>query len=90
MGTSDSVRPLTSQEYKFARPYFAPRPAGDIPAAGILDNPTYVLTINAEWLPHLLGALSVLDQADAWIGTENEIEQARSEVNALIVAIVGA
>lgn len=88
--TSDFTRSLTSTEYKFVRPYFAPRPAGMIPSAGILDNPTYVLAINAEWLPHLLGALSVLDQSDAWQGTESEIEQARSEVNALITAIVGA
>lgn len=85
--TFDSTRSLADYEQQFVNPNFAPRPQGDIPSAGIQDAPTYTVQINAEWLPHVLGALAVLRQIDAWLGTENEIEDARSQVSALIAAI---
>lgn len=67
-------------------PEFAVRGAHPIPSAGIADSPTYCLEINAGWLPHVLGALSVLDQPDAWQGTESEIEAARDQIRKLMTS----
>lgn len=88
MPTTDFTRSLTTHEQKFFNPCFAPRPAGEVPTSDILDAPKYAIEINADWLPHLIGALSVLDQDDAWLGTESQIAHARSQVNEFIASIV--
>jgi len=71
-----------------AVPLYAPRPRPTvIPDAAWNDEPTYCLTINDEWLSHLLGALEVLDQDDTWLGTDDEREAARAQVNEIMAAL---
>jgi len=77
--SSDLDRPII-------KPQFAVRGAYPIPSADIFDTPTYCFEINAEWLPHILGALDVLDQPDAWEGTEADIEAARDQIRKLMAA----
>ena len=60
----------------------------EIPSQAITDAPNYSMpNINAEWLPHIIGALAMLDQPDAWNGTETEVQAARSEVRRIIALI---
>jgi hypothetical protein len=82
------MRPLTDEQRTQIMHYFPPR-LGDfpIPTAGILDAPYYCLIINVEWIGHLIGVLDALDQLDAWIGTSEQIDNARQEVRKLITAI---
>lgn len=69
------------------RPY-APiiRPV-PIPQADHDDPPLYCLSGNAEWLTRLIGALHVLEQRDAWSGTESEVDSAIQNVKELLAKI---
>lgn len=68
--------------------WFSPRKRPrDAPESGISDAPCYILRINADWLPDVIGALAVLDQQDAWLGDDDAIYRARSEVNKLIAQL---
>lgn len=79
-------RPASDADRALLNRHYAPRTPQNIPSAGIVDSPTYCLEINAEWLPHVLGALKVLDQPDAWKGTETEIEAARDQIRQLMTS----
>lgn len=74
------TRPLTEFDVTLLYPRYAPRPARDVPGVEIDQSPYYCLKINEQWIPHLLGVFSALDQLDAWTGTESEIEDARNEI----------
>lgn len=79
-------RPANDPDRALLNRHYAPRKAQPIPSAGIADSPTYCLEINQDWLPHVLGALGVLDQPDAWTGTEAEIEAARDQIRQLMTS----
>lgn len=81
-------RPATDADTSILNPAFAPRTAQEIPTTAIDDSPTYCFEINEDWLPHILGVLSALDQPDAWLGTESEIEAARDQIRKLMTSDV--
>lgn len=56
----------------------------DVPFASVFDEPLYCMTVNGEWLTHVLGALDVLTAVDTWRGSESDIERARQEVEKLL------
>lgn len=58
-----------------------------IPAASWNEEPTRTLTVNTEWVSHILGALEVLDQDDTWNGTDEERDAARQQVREIIVCL---
>lgn len=71
------------------RRIFAPRQAPRIaPGVGMFDEPAACVRINAQWASHILGALEVLNQDDAWQGDAVEVFRARQEVERLFTAIV--
>lgn len=73
-----------------SRSRYAPRPEPTpIPASNWNDEPTQCLRVNEHWVGHILGALEVLDQADTWIGTDEQIQAARDNVNEIMAAFVG-
>jgi hypothetical protein len=72
-----------------AVPKYAPRPEPTpIPAANWNDEPLYCLEINDEWISHILGVMTALDQQDTWIGTEDEIYAARQNVAEIMLAFM--
>lgn len=80
--------PITDDQDAEQHPYYVPRPEPlPIPEAGVFDAPYMCLRINSSWASHLLGVLEVLDQPDAWIGTDEEIEAARNQVRELIAKL---
>lgn len=78
------TRSLTEFDVTLLHPRYAPRPARDVPGVEIDQAPYYCLKINEQWIPHLLGVFTALDQLDAWLGTESEIDDARNEVRKLM------
>lgn len=71
------------------KPFFAPRPQPTpIPGAAWNAAPLYCLKVNDEWVSHILGVLTALDQPDTWTGTEPEIRDARQQVNEIMVALM--
>lgn len=74
---------------QLAVPEYAPRPKPTIiPTAAWNDMPLFCLAVNDEWVSHILGAMDVLDQADTWIGSEEEIFAARQQVNEIMLALM--
>lgn len=72
-----------------AVPLYAPRPKPTpIPAAAWNDAPLFCLGVNDEWVSHILGVLTALDQPDTWLGTEEEIFAARQQVNQIMAALM--
>lgn len=69
------------------RPYVPIMRPVPIPSADISDEPIYCLAGNAEWLHRLVGALHVLEQPDAWIGTDSERFGAIQNVKELLARI---
>lgn len=70
-------------------PRYAPRLKPTIiPGAAWNDAPLFCLKLNDEWVSHVLGALTVLDQHDTWIGTPEEIFAARQQVNEIMAAFM--
>ena len=72
-------------------PYdFRWRAAGAIPVTGIHERPyLYCITVEANWLKDVLGAIDRLDEWDAWSGSETEIEYARNQIAILQSTIKG-
>lgn len=69
-------------------PYFAPRRTPmPVPGAGIFDSPSVTVSLNVEWISHIIGILDVLDQPDAWEGDETAIFNARQEILKLQIAL---
>lgn len=74
---------------QLAVPKYAPRPQPTIiPTAAWNDAPLFCLQVNDEWVSHILGVLTALDQPDTWIGTEEEIFAARQQVNEIMLALM--
>lgn len=70
---------------------YVPRPQPtEIPTAAWNDTPLYCLKVNDQWVSHLLGVLTALDQPDTWIGTAEEIDSARQQVNEIMLALMAA
>lgn len=69
------------------RPYVPIMRPVPIPSADISDEPIYCLAGNAEWLHRLVGALHVLEQPDAWAGTDSERFRAIQNVKELLARI---
>jgi hypothetical protein len=55
-----------------------------IPSADICDAPLTCLRLNSEWAGHVAGALDILRYADAWQGTDAEIDSAIENVEKII------
>lgn len=62
--------------------------ATPIPGANWDDAPLFCLKLNDEWVSHVIGVLTALDQPDTWIGTPEEIYAARQQVNEIILALM--
>lgn len=70
-------------------PRYAPRfKSLPIPGARWDDEPLFCLKVNDEWLSHILGVLGAMDQPDTWLGTPEEIYDARQQVNEIMVAFM--
>lgn len=83
--------PLTQIELisTLSVPRYAPRlKATPIPGAAWNDAPLFCLKLNDEWVSHVLGVLTALDQPDTWLGTNEEIYAARQQVNQIMVALM--
>lgn len=84
-------RPYPRWSFDLEERLFAPRKEPlPTPVEGIADSPYVCVQINQKWISHIMGALEVLNVDDAWIGTENEIFNARQEVEKLMFALAGA
>lgn len=83
---SEDYTDITQQ---LAVPKYAPRPKPTIiPTAAWTDMPLFCLAVNDEWVSHILGVLTALDQGDTWLGTEEEIFAARQQVNEIMLALM--
>src|SRR6056297_1117240 len=81
-------RPGVRWDYDLTRRKYAPRQVPlPAPTVGILDDPTECITVNAEWFSHLLGAISALEQPDAWAGDDDERYRALQEIEKLIASV---
>lgn len=69
------------------KPHYAPRNALPIPSVSISSEPSVTMKCNVRWFSHLTGILEALDQPDAWVGTESQIEDARAEIRKLIASV---
>lgn len=70
-------------------PRYAPRPnALPIPSARWNDEPLMCLEVNDEWVSHILGVMSAMDQQDTWKGDEDAIRDARQQVNEIMLAFM--
>jgi len=70
-------------------PRYAPRTqALAIPAERWDEEPTLCPRINRLWVSHIIGVLEALDQPDAWLGTDDEIFDARQQVEEIIVSFM--
>lgn len=70
-------------------PRYAPRlKPTTIPIARWNEEPLLCLKVNDEWVSHLLGVLVALDQGDTWLGTQAEIDDARQQVNEIMLAFM--
>lgn len=64
---------------------YAPRHhARAAPSTGIFDAPAAIPAINADWIPHIIGALSLLEADDAWLGDDETRFTAIQEIEKLI------
>lgn len=62
--------------------------ATPIPGANWNDAPLFCLKLNDEWVSHVVGVLTALDQPDTWQGTKEEIYAARQQVNQIMAALM--
>lgn len=68
-------------------PRYAPRPKPTpIPEASAFDLPRKCISVNELWVSHILGVMEALDQFDTWIGTPEEVQAARDEVNEIMAS----
>lgn len=83
---SDNITDVIQQ---LAVPRYAPRiKPTPIPGAAWNEAPLFCLKLNDEWVSHVLGVMTALDQADAWEGTDDEIYAARQQVNEIMAAFM--
>jgi Collagen triple helix repeat (20 copies) len=76
---------------KLSVPRYAPRlKPTPIPSAAWNDTPRFCLEVNDEWVSHILGVMSALDQPDTWVGDEDQIRAARQQVNEIMLAFMSA
>lgn len=78
-------RLFVDEDWPLAAPAFAPRPPAVMPIFDIKSGPLLCMTFNFAWLPHLLGALAVLDQPDAW--TNDAAATARNQIRTLMASV---
>lgn len=57
------------------------------PGVGIFDSPTVRLCLNTEWVSHIEGLLGRLLYADAWQGTDAQIEFATGQIASLLAKL---
>jgi len=70
-------RPLTRDEVLTARRFWSPRPAPrPAPTARWDAAPCACISINNEWVSHVAGLLSLLQEKDSWSGTDTQIQDA--------------
>lgn len=84
------IRPKTENDVQIYNPNYSPRPRDadfQIPIPDILEEPLMCFRVNEAWVGHIIGALSALDQPDAWSGGVEEIDGARQQVRKLIASI---
>lgn len=84
------IRPKTEIDNQIYSPDYSPRPRSAnfaIPTSDILASPLLCFSVNEQWVGHIIGVLSALDQPDAWVGNADEIEDARQQVRKLIGSI---
>lgn len=68
--------------------YYSPRPnPTPIPAERWDEGEMRCLQVNHTWVAHILGVMEALDQPDTWQGTPEEIEDARAQVNEIMLAL---
>jgi hypothetical protein len=70
------VKPLVPRE----EPLQSPLPVG------IFDAPYVCLKVNRQWWSHVIGVLDVLTQPDAWTGSEEDVQLAIEEIEALMAS----
>ncbi|MEM6284165.1 MAG: hypothetical protein AAF787_18375 [Chloroflexota bacterium] len=70
-------------------PYLVRAEPLPVPTPGGTDDPVSVLQVNTEWLSHVIGVLSVLEQRDSWTGTDAEIYAAQQAVEQIIASVQG-
>lgn len=74
---------------QLAVPRYAPRlKPTPIPGAAWNEAPLFCLKLNDEWVSHVLGVMEALDQPDTWVGTQEEIDAARQQVNEIMAAFM--
>lgn len=78
----ETIEQLSTPKYA---PRFKPTP---IPSARWDEEPLYCLKVNDQWISHILGVLTALDQPDTWVGTSEQISDARQQVNQIMVAFM--
>lgn len=86
MSESDNFLDLLSQ---LSTPRYAPRlKPTTIPTARWNEEPLLCLKVNDQWVSHLLGVIVALDQGDTWLGTPDQIRDARQQVNEIMLAFM--
>lgn len=86
---SKSIEPATETTAEKNAPRYSPRIGRlAIPEQRWNDEPLRCLQVNDEWVSHIIGVLNVLDQGDTWAGTDEEIADARQQVNEIILAFM--
>ncbi len=68
--------------------YSARLKAFDIPEPRWNEEPLMCLMVNDQWASHLIGVIIALDQQDTWLGTEDEVFDARQQINEIILALM--
>jgi len=80
--------PYSDLDATILRRFYAPRPDPlPIPTNGMFDDPAACVRVNRGWAGHIIGVLDALDQIDAWQGTSEQIDAARGEIQALMIAL---
>jgi len=70
-------------------PRYSPRPEPlAIPEPRWNDEPLRCLQVNDEWAAHILGVLLAMDEQDTWLGTEDQVNDAREQVNEIMLALM--
>lgn len=80
MPTPKRQRPIRSVFEALLNPHAPRKDPVAPPETGIFDSPATIAPVNQLWLGHLLGVIDVLADLDAWAGSVDEIENARSEI----------
>ena len=81
---------ITPRDYMFlSNAPLTPRQRGILPpSVGIFDSPASCVTVNREWVSHIIGILEVLTQRNAWLGDDETVDTAIQEIEQLIHALI--